>query len=62
MQDLRESVRLKKKKNRNRCGEEIDRFVILLCLSIKLIPKGIGHQKSEIGPPDCIHSYLECVM
>ena len=25
-------------KNRNRCGEEIDAFVILLCLSNKLIP------------------------
>ena len=62
MQDLRESVRLKERGNRNRCGEEIDTFVILLRLSIKLIPKGIGHQKSEIRPADCICSYLECLL
>ena len=36
------------KKNRNGRGEEIDAFVILLCLSIKFIPKRIGHRKSEI--------------
>ena len=29
---------LEKKKNRNRCGEEIDAFIILLRLSNKLIP------------------------
>ena len=57
MQDLRESVRLKKRGNRNRCGEEIDTFVILLRLSIKLIPKEIGNQTA-----DCIYSYLECVL
>ena len=36
-----------KKENRNRRGEEIDTLVILLSLSKKLIPKRIGHQKSE---------------
>ena len=50
------------KKNRNRCGEEIDARVILLRLSNKLILKRIGHQKSEIRPPNYIYSYPECVL
>ena len=35
------------KKNRNRCREEIDAFVILMCLSNNLIPKRIGHWKLD---------------
>ena len=49
-------------KNRNRCGEEIDTCVILLRLSNNFIPKRIGHQKSEIGPSNCIYSNPECVL
>ena len=45
MQDLRESVRLKK--NRSRFGEEIDTFITLFRLSNKLIPKRIRHRKPE---------------
>ena len=36
--NIRGSQFVEKKKNRNRCGEEIDAFVILLRLSNKLIP------------------------
>ena len=57
--DLRESVR---RKNRNRCGEEIDACVILLRLCDKLFPKRIGNWKSEIGLPNCIYSDLGCVL
>ena len=49
-------------KNRNRCGVEIDACVISLCSSNKLIQKRIGQRKSEIGPPNCICSYPECVV
>ena len=50
-------------KNRNRCGEKVDQaFVILFCLSNKLILKKIGRQKLEIGPPNCIHNYPERVL
>ena len=48
MQDLRESVCWKKI---SRCGEEMDAFIILLCLSNKLIPKRIRHQKSGCQIP-----------
>ena len=51
---------LKKKGNRSR--EEIGAFVILLCLSNKPIPKWTKQEKSEIGPPNCIYSYPECVL
>ena len=47
-----------KKENRNRRGEEIDTLVILLSLSKKLIPKRIGHQKSEFGPPNYTYRTL----
>ena len=60
MQDLKESFRWKK--NRNRCGEEIGACVILLHLSYKLFPKRIGNRKLEIGPPNFIYSYPECVL
>ena len=60
MQNLRESVRWKK--NRIKRGEEIDAFVILFCLSNKLISRRIGHLKSEIGPSNCICSCPECVL
>ena len=51
-----------KKKNRNRCGEEIDAFVILLHLSNKLIPERIEHRKSEIGHLNCIYICPEYVL
>ena len=60
IQCSRESVQWEK--NRNKCGEEIEAFVILLRLSSKLILKRIGHQKLEIGPPNCTYSYLNCVL
>ena len=31
-------------------------------MSNKLIPKRIGHWKSEIRPPNSIYSYPECVL
>ena len=49
-------------KNRNRCREETDTFVILFHLSNRLILKRIEHQKLEIRPSSCIYSYPECVL
>ena len=49
-------------KKRNIRREEIEVFVILLRLSNKLIPKRIGHWKLEIGPPNRIYIYSECVL
>ena len=46
--------------NRNRCREEINTFVILLCLSNKLRTKRIKNRKSEIGPSNCIYSSRMC--
>ena len=60
MQDLRKSALFKK--NRNRLGGEIHAFIILFWLSNKLIPKRIRHRKSKIGRPNCIYSYLKCVL